>query len=95
MIMPGIASVVIPIVIIVVVVIADNREPSQAVVAEVPVLAAVLGLQIAVESSVSNPVFPIVYSIVLMIAPVLARQGAVELTVVVPVAGITLIIVFS
>ncbi len=95
MIMPSMASVIIPIVIIVVVVIAVTREPSQAVVAEVPVLAAVLGLQIAVESFMSNPVFPIVDSVVLMIASVLARQGAVELTVVVPVAGIPPIIVFS
>jgi hypothetical protein len=93
--MPGIASVIISIVNIVFVVIAVTREPSQAVVTEVPVLTAVLGLQIAVESSVSNPVFPIVDSVVLMIAPVLALQGAVELTVVVPVAEISPIIVFS
>jgi hypothetical protein len=93
--MPGIASVIIPIVTIVVVLRAVTREQSEAVVAKVPVLAAVLGLQIAVESSVSNAVFPIVDSVVLMIAPVLALQGAVELTVVVPVAGITPIIVFS
>jgi hypothetical protein len=93
--MLGIASVIIPIVIIVVVVIAVTREQSKAVVAKVPVLAAVLGLQIAVEPSVSNAVFPIVDSVVLMIASVLPLQGAVELTVVIPVAGITPIVVFS
>ena len=89
MIMPTIASVLIPIVIIVVVVIvSDPKDPSPAVVAEVPVLAAVLGLQIAVESSVSQPVVIIVDAVVLVEVPVLGLKGAVELVVVIPVARI-------
>jgi hypothetical protein len=94
MIVPGIASVVIPIVItIVAVLVSDPGEPSPALVAEVPVLAAVLGLQIAVESPVSHPVVIIVDSVVLVEAPVLGLKGAVELTVVIPVAGSTPIVI--
>ena len=94
MIMPAIAFVIIPIVIIVIVdIVSGSRDPAPAIVAEVPVLAAVLGLQITVEPSVFNPVVIIVDAVVLVKVPVLGLKGAVELIVVITVARITPIVV--